>query len=358
MMSIGRVGGALTDFPTLAVKRADGVRSEIAVDVDVVFGLESLHRIANRVVIDLILFVARDVEALAQRGHARIFHARTENLAIRHVHARELGLFRGLGFRWRRSLAQLGELGSQRLELGLLRIVGVENFARIAAVAEFGQYVGRFRRVQLVQDVRAHARVVDAPDLRVPRERQGRGGHLEFGFGKCFGGRRRLEVGCRIVGRVQTNRVGLTQVGDRRLGAVVASVVADPDRRVVVRAVIGLDAGPVGLSVDESLKLAARDQFAQLFADGIRGRSVGRGLGRLGGSRRGVLLRLFLCCGSRGHLLGWGIDVFGRQRRRERRIRHRHRRRGRVVALLRDAGMAGQGQDQDQRRGGQQTVKS
>src|SRR4029079_3497379 len=114
------------------------------------------------------------------------------------------------------------------------------------------------------------------------------------------------------------NRIGLTQVGDRRLGAVVASVVADPDRRVVVRAVIGLDAGPVGLSVDESLKLAARDQFAQLFADGIRGRSVGRGLGRLGGSRRGVLLRLFLC-GSRGHLLGWGIDVFGRQRRRERR---------------------------------------
>ena len=117
---------------------------------------------------------------------------------------------------------------------------------------------------------------------------------------------RRFEVGCRIVVRIQTNRVSLPQVGDCRLGAVVASIVADPDRRVVVRVVIGLDASAVSLSDDEAVKLAARNQFAQLFADGIRGRSVGRGLGRLGRSRRGVLFRLLLC-GSRGHLLGRGV---------------------------------------------------
>ena len=137
---------------------------------------------------------------------------------------------------------------------------------------------------------------MDAPDLRLARKGQGRGGQLELGFGQRFGGRRRLEIGRRIIARVQTNCVSLREVGNRRLGAVVASVVADPERRVVVRAVISLDASAVGLSADEAIELAARDQFAQLLADSASaGAALVARFGRLGGSGRGVLLRLLLC---------------------------------------------------------------
>ena len=48
---------------------------------------------------------------------------------------------------------------------------------------------------------------------------------------------RRFEIGRRIVARVETNRIGLRQIGDRRLGAIIAGVVAHPERRVVVRTV-------------------------------------------------------------------------------------------------------------------------
>src|SRR5215831_15617063 len=108
---VSRVSCARTCFPAFTVEHADRVRPEIAVDIDVVFGLESLNRIVNRIVIERVLFVARDVETLAQCGYAGIFHPRTDDLAIRHVHARQLGLFCDLGLRWRRSFAQFGELG-------------------------------------------------------------------------------------------------------------------------------------------------------------------------------------------------------------------------------------------------------
>lgn len=82
----------------------------------------------------------------------------------------QLGLLRGLGFGRRWPLAQVGELGSERLEFGLRRIVSVEYLARIAAVAELCQNVGWFRRGQVVLDIGADAREMDAPDLRMPRK--------------------------------------------------------------------------------------------------------------------------------------------------------------------------------------------
>ena len=93
MIDINRVGGRSTCFLLFAVERPHSVRSEIAVDTDVAFRLERFHRIAHRIVIKRVVFVARNVEALAQRGHARVFHARTEDLAIRHMDARVLRLF-------------------------------------------------------------------------------------------------------------------------------------------------------------------------------------------------------------------------------------------------------------------------
>ena len=71
-----------------------------------------------------------------------------------------------------------------------------------------------------------------------------------------------------------------------------------------MRAVIGLDAGAVGLSDDEALKLAARDQFAQLLAEpGSAGVAL---VAALAGSARSGVAFCFgsSFCGSRGHLLG------------------------------------------------------
>ena len=82
IVSIGSAG-VRRSFLALAVERAHGVGSEIAVDADVAFRLERLHRIAHRVVVKRIVFVAGDVEAFAQRHHARVLHARAEDLAVR-----------------------------------------------------------------------------------------------------------------------------------------------------------------------------------------------------------------------------------------------------------------------------------
>ena len=64
-----------------------------------------------------------------------------------------LGL--GVGDDW--PLAQLGELGLERLEFRLRRIEAVEHLAGIVAVGELGQHVGRIRRDQIILNVRADA---------------------------------------------------------------------------------------------------------------------------------------------------------------------------------------------------------
>ena len=162
---------------------------------------------------------------------------------------------------------------------------------------------------------------------------------------------RRLEIGSRIVARVEADGVGLREIGDCGFCAVIRGVVADPERRVIVRAVIGLDAGTVGLAADETVELLARNQLADLVAKaaiGGRARCFGRCGGGRGGSGLGGRRSGGRRCGK----------VLGRRRRWERGVRDRHCRYNTQIALLRHAGMAGQSQHQRERGRGQQTVKS
>ena len=83
-------------FLLLAIERAHRVGAEIAIDADVAFGLERLHRVAHRVVVKRIVFVTGDVEPLAQRRNARVLHAGAQDLAFGHMHARLCRLVLGL----------------------------------------------------------------------------------------------------------------------------------------------------------------------------------------------------------------------------------------------------------------------
>jgi len=135
------------------------------VERNVAFGLESLHGVAHRVVIQRVVLVAGNGEALAQRGHARILHARAENFSFGDMDARLRRLVLGLRAVIRRPLAQFGELCTQRLEPFMRRIVAVEHRAGIAAIGELRQNRCRIRRYQLILDVGAHAAEMNAPDL-------------------------------------------------------------------------------------------------------------------------------------------------------------------------------------------------
>ena len=178
---VDRIGGRPVRDLLLAVERAHGVGAEIAVDVDVGFGLERLHRVAHGVVIERIVLVAGDVEALAQRHHALILHADVQGLAFADMHKVRLLLFLGLGRQ--RALAQFGELGLERLEFRLRRIVAVERGAHVAGVGELGQHLGRLRRDQLEFDVGADAAEVDAAGLRLARIGEDGSGELELVLG-------------------------------------------------------------------------------------------------------------------------------------------------------------------------------
>ena len=366
-------------FPLLAVERAHGIGAEVAVDVEVAFGLEGLHRVAHGVVIKGVALVAGDVEALAQRHYALILHAGAKDFAF--ADADQVGLcFVGRLGR-HRALPQFGELGLERLELLLRRIVAVERGAHVAGIGELGQHLGRLRRDQLEFDVGADAAVMDAADLRLARISEDGRGELEFVLGQGVGGRRQLEIRRRIIARIETVGFDLSEIGDRGLGARVGGAIAHPKRLVVARLVERLDAFAVGLAADDALELA-RDRLAQPIGDGAVGRGGdggggrnGDGFGRLGCRRGGVLLgfsglRLDRLGVSRFGLgrLGLGRlclsrarsarNVLRRQRRQQVGIRHRDSRVDPLVGLLGHAGMASEHQDQPEGGRDQQAVKS
>ncbi len=178
---VDRIGGWPARDLLLAVERAHGIGAEIAVDVDIGFGLERLHRIAHGVVIERTVLVAADAEALAQRHHALILHADVQGFAVADAHKVRLLLF--LGLRRQRALAQFGELGLERLEFRLRRIVAVERGAHVAGLGELGQHFGRLRRDRFEFDIGADAAEVDAAGLRLARIIEDRSGELELVFG-------------------------------------------------------------------------------------------------------------------------------------------------------------------------------
>ncbi len=58
--------------------------------------------------------------------------------------------------------AQLGELGAQRLELCLRRIVAVERLAGVVCGGELVEHIGGFRRLQVELNVGGDAGEMDA----------------------------------------------------------------------------------------------------------------------------------------------------------------------------------------------------
>ena len=348
-----------------AVERAHGIGAEIAVDADIGLDLECLHGIAHGVVIDLVVLVAGNVQALAQRHYPLVLHADVQGLAFADTHEVRLLFVLGLGRQG--AFAQFGELGLERLEFLLRRIVAVEGCAHVAGVGELGQHLLRLRRDRLEFDVGADAAEVNLPGLSVARISEHRSGELQFVFGQRAGGRRRFEIRRRIIGGVEPIGIDLAEIGDRALGALVGGAVAHPQRLVVARFVERLDALAVGLAADDAVKLAG-DHVAQLIGDravgggGHRGGGHSRGFRRLGCRCSGVLLglgRLRRNLGGLGRCrAGSCSNILGGQRRQQVGIRHRHRRIDLLVGLLRHAGMASKYQDQAESGRGQQAVKS
>ena len=90
-----------------------------------------------------------------------------------------------------------------------------------------------------------------------------RGGEPHFGFRQCGRiGDRGGHVRYRIVGRIKTIGVDLAQIGNRRRSALVEFAVGDPDRRVAVGGVIGIESRPIVLAADDAVELAI-GEFAQ-----------------------------------------------------------------------------------------------
>ena len=90
-----------------------------------------------------------------------------------------------------------------------------------------------------------------------------RGGEPHFGFRQC--GRiadGRGDVRHRIIGRIETIGIDLPQIGNRRHSALVEFAVGDPDRRITVGGVIGIESRPIVLAADDAVELAI-GEFAQ-----------------------------------------------------------------------------------------------
>ena len=91
---VDRIGGRALGFRFAPLSARTVCGAGIAVDVEILLGLERLHRFDHSVVIERVVLVAGDVEALAQRDHALVLHAGAQNAAVRHVHVgARIGLF-------------------------------------------------------------------------------------------------------------------------------------------------------------------------------------------------------------------------------------------------------------------------
>src|SRR6516164_6263794 len=100
---------------------------------------------------------------------------------------------------------------------------------------------------------------MNSANLRMTGKGQRGGGHFKFGFGQCVRRCSRFEIGSRVVIRIESNRVGLRQIGNRSPGTIVGGTIAHPERRVTMSAIVALDASAVGLMGDQALKLFAVD---------------------------------------------------------------------------------------------------
>ena len=106
-------------------------------------------------------------------------------------------------------------------------------------------------------------RPLHAPDRSMTGVGHDRGGEPHFGFRqrRRIGGRGR-NARHRIVGRIETIGVNLPQVGNRRHSARVEFAVGEPDRRVAVVGVIGIESRPIIIAADDAIELAI-GEFAQ-----------------------------------------------------------------------------------------------
>ena len=111
------------------------------------------------------------------------------------------------------------------------------------------------------------------------------------------------EIGNGVVGRIEAVGIDLTEIGHRRLGALIDLAVRYPERRIIARRIEGIDRGAVLLAADDAVELAV-GKSAQLFRD--RGIEIGNG-GRRRLARdcrgRGRLARR--CRGRRDGRGGW-----------------------------------------------------
>ena len=126
-------------------------------------------------------------------------------------------------------------------------------------------------------------------DQRYPKPDLGCGERGRLGDGR--------EIGNGIVGRIETVGVDLTEIGHRRLGALIDLAVRYPKWRIIARRIEDIDRRAVLLAADNTVELAI-GKSAQLFGD--RGIEIGNG-----GRRR----------------LGRGCHGQGRLARRRRRRR-------------------------------------
>ena len=126
--------------------------------LDVGAGLHVLDRVEQRLVVGEVARIAADVQAFAQRRHARVLGARLDDRTVGN------GIV-GLG--GRRGRAQFGELGLQRPETVMRRIEAFERRAGIGGLGDFAQDIGRRRRVIAVIDFRQHPVRRDAAGRQV-----------------------------------------------------------------------------------------------------------------------------------------------------------------------------------------------
>jgi hypothetical protein len=159
---VDRIVARAARFLLLAIEGARRVRAEIAVDLQLAFGLERLDRVADRVVVSglsLSPAMSRRLRSATTRASfmpgRRILPSGTWTRGLSGF-ASAFGPVSSVPLRNSASLS-LSALNSAG------RIVAVENLAGIAAVAQLCQNARRIRRNQIVLDVGADAAEVDAP---------------------------------------------------------------------------------------------------------------------------------------------------------------------------------------------------
>ncbi len=272
-------GGVAARRPQRVVQGVAGCPSDNAGRLLPALLLKGLHRVGQRIVVDILLAAGRsgDAQALAQQGDVGMRLAGLELRSRRNAHVR------GIDLRLHAACRQHGL--PQPLELRMLRMqpaqVGID---RIGDGERRDQRLRIVDRRVLVEQLADRARVEPAAARMPPVLHDGEA-DLDLDIGQHLERGRAVDGRHLVVGRAQAPVVGLAQLGDGILGALGEAGAAGPYGLPVALGIERRQRREVFAASGAGLRQRGRQTFAHQGDDGMHLGSRAW-LGRLGRGTR------------------------------------------------------------------------